>query len=300
MKFLTALGSEYVYILVILFIFWCVDEKKGFRLGVLVILSAWVNSCLKFLFKQPRPYNLDPAVGLAFEPSYGIPSGHAQLSLVFWFLIACWYRGRGKGAVRMGALFFTLAIGFTRLYLGVHFPTDLLAGWLLGGLSLALYFILETPLTRAFNSGFSGTDSGGIRLRMISAALIALFMNALYPQDTSMGGLFLGFCAGYNLMVKYFPLSTGPKIGDKKTGPLFFCLRCLLGFAGGALIFLGLRALLPGGSSLWPESPHWGIGSPYYELGRFLRYGLLGLWAAAGTAWAFAHGFPGEPGMKAR
>ncbi|MDR2102069.1 MAG: phosphatase PAP2 family protein [Treponema sp.] len=279
MKFLTALGTEYVYILLVLFIFWCVDKKKGFRLGTMVILSAWVNSVLKFLLRQPRPYNLDPAVGLAFESSYGIPSGHAQLSLVFWFLLASWYQGRRKGAVRIAALCFTLLIGFTRLYLGVHFPTDLLAGWLLGGIILTLYFVLEAPLTAVF--------TGGARLQMISVALITLGMNALHPQDTRLGGLFLGFGLGYNLMLKYLPFAGGPETGDKKSSPLMSGLRCLLGFAGAAVFYLGSKLLLPGASSLWAESPLWGILSPYYELGRFLGYGLLGLWAALGAVWVF-------------
>ncbi|MDR3166613.1 MAG: phosphatase PAP2 family protein [Treponema sp.] len=287
MKFLTALGTEYVYILVVLFVFWCVDKKKGFRLGTLVILSAWVNDVLKFFFKQPRPYNLDPAVGLAFESSYGIPSGHAQLSLVFWFLLASWYRGRRKGAVRIAALFFTLVIGFTRLYLGVHFPTDLLAGWLLGGIILALYFVLEAPLTAIFTVGFPGMVSGGTRLRMICVALIALGMNTLHPQDTRLGGLFLGFGLGYNLMLKYLPFSGGPETGGKKNSPLVFGLRYFLGLIGAAVFYLGSRILLPGESSLWAESPRWGIMSPYYELGRFLGYGLLGLWATLGAVWVF-------------
>jgi membrane-associated phospholipid phosphatase len=287
MKFFTSLGAEYVYILVALFVLWCVDEKKGFRLGALAILSAWVNSALKFLFKQPRPYDLDPLIGRAFESSYGIPSGHAQLSLVFWFLIAWWYQGRGKGAVRIAALFFTLAIGFTRLYLGVHFPTDLLAGWLLGGITLVLYFLLEPPLTRFFTGGVAGIVSGSIRLRIISAALIVLVMNALHPQDTSLSGLFLGIGVGYNLMLKYVPFFVTSKTGKPSPGPVLFGLRYLLGLAGAALVYLGLRAILPGESSLWAESPFWGFASPYYELGRFLRYGLLGLWAALGAPWVF-------------
>jgi membrane-associated phospholipid phosphatase len=285
MKGLTFLGTEFVYILIALLVLWCVDEKKGLRLGVLILFSAWINSFLKNLLKQPRPYNLDPSVGLAFESSYGIPSGHAQLSLVFWFLLACWYRGRGKGAVRIAALFFTLLMGFTRLYLGVHFPTDLLAGWFLGGITLVLYFVLEKPLAAVLGGEFSA--SGGIRPRMISAALIALLMNALHPQDTSLSGLFLGLAAGYNLMRKYTPFSAGARPGGEKPRAACLVPRYLLGLTGAAIIYLGLRLLLPGESSLWAGSSLWKIMSPYYELGRFLRYGLLGLWAALGAPWVF-------------
>jgi membrane-associated phospholipid phosphatase len=283
MKGLTFLGTEWVYALIILLVLWCGDEKKGLRLGVLILLSAWMNSFLKFFLKQPRPYNLDPSVGLAFEPSYGIPSGHAQLALVFWGLMACWYRGRRKGAVRIAALLFILMLSFTRIYLGVHFPTDLLAGWFLGGITLVLYFFLEEPLTRVMGGKSSGTAPGGTRLRMISAALIALIMNALYPQDTSLAGIFLGFTAGYNLMLKYAPFSAG----TERPHIVRLVLRYFLGVAGTALVYLVFRALLPGEASLWAEFPLWGFASPYYELSRFLRYGLLGLWAALGAPWMF-------------
>ncbi|MDR3139006.1 MAG: phosphatase PAP2 family protein [Treponema sp.] len=285
MKILTTLGTEYVYILITLFVFWCVSEKKGVRLGMLILLSAWINGFLKFLLKHPRPYHLDPSVGLAFESSYGIPSGHAQLSLVFWVLIASWYGGKRKTAVKTAAILFTLLIGFTRLYLGVHFPTDLLAGWFLGALILALYFFLETPVTALLNRGIPGIVPGGPRLRMICAALIALGMNALFPQDTSLGGLFLGFCAGYNLMLKHSPFSAGPG-GEQTAGNLIrLGLRYLAGLAGTVCIYLGLRLLLPGESSLW--APLGGGLSPYYSLSRFLQYGLLGIWTTWGTGGVF-------------
>jgi membrane-associated phospholipid phosphatase len=89
-KYITAMGSEYFYVPLLLVIFWCIDEKKGLRLGLLIVISAWINLLLKDLFWQPRPYNLDPSVGLAFESSGGLPSGHAQMSLVFWAFLAVW------------------------------------------------------------------------------------------------------------------------------------------------------------------------------------------------------------------
>ncbi|MDR1566419.1 MAG: phosphatase PAP2 family protein, partial [Treponema sp.] len=95
-KLITALGSEAFIIPLLLLIFWCIDEKRGFRLGILVILSAWMNVFTKGLFKQPRPYNLDPSLGLASEQSYGFPSGHAQMSLTFWIPIASWAGGVRK------------------------------------------------------------------------------------------------------------------------------------------------------------------------------------------------------------
>jgi membrane-associated phospholipid phosphatase len=274
-KACTALGTELLYVPVLLLLLWCVDEKKGARLGCIIILSAFVNGFFKELLKQPRPFALEPSVGLAFEPSYGIPSGHAQLSLCFALPLAIWAGGSGlaqrrgcRAAIRLGTALFILGIALTRLYLGVHFPTDILAGWLLGGIILGLWFLLEpraAPLLEA----------GGLRSRLIAAAAAALLMNALYPPDRSLGGLFLGFAGGYALMRKRFPFNA-------RSGTLpARLLRYALGLAGGALLYLGLRLALPGGDSLFSALPPWGAASPYYELGSFVRYGLLGLWASA-------------------
>jgi membrane-associated phospholipid phosphatase len=273
MRIITSLGTEYFYIPLILLIYWCIDEKRGFRLGCLIILSGCLNLTFKGIFKQPRPYELDPSVGKAFEPSYGIPSGHAQNSLVFWFPVSRWARRR-RVTVMAAALI--LLIGLSRLYLGVHFPTDLLAGWVLGALWLVLFFLLEDRLGR-FLAG------AGTRARLISAAGAAFAMNALLPGEPSLGGMFFGFSAGYTVMLRYFPFSAASPRRGEKPALRVLILRIILGLAGAALIYLGLKKLLPGEGSLLAELPGWGGDSPYYGLGRFIRYGLLGFWASAGA-----------------
>ncbi|MDR1250236.1 MAG: phosphatase PAP2 family protein [Treponema sp.] len=274
-KAFTALGTELLYIPALLLLFWCVNEKKGAHLGFIVILSVFANGFFKDLLKQPRPFALEPSVGLAFEPSYGIPSGHAQLSLCFVLPLAIWAgrskfarSGGAKAAIRLGAALFILCIAFTRLYLGVHFPTDILAGWLLGGVVLGLWFLLE-PRTAPL------LETGGLRSRMIAAAAAVIGMNALYPAGRSLGGLFLGFGAGCALMSERFPFSAASGSVSVRL------VRYALGLAGGALIYLVLKLAFPGEDSLFSALPYWGASSPYYDLGRFLQYGLLGFWAAA-------------------
>jgi membrane-associated phospholipid phosphatase len=272
-KAFTALGTGWLYIPALLLLFWCVDEKKGARLGCVIILSTFANGFCKELLKQPRPFALEPSVGLAFTPGYGIPSGHAQLSLCFALPLAIWACGSGlerpRGtAIRLGTALYLLGIAFSRLYLGVHFPTDILAGWLLGGLILGLWFVLEPGAA-------SLLAAGGLRSRLIVAALATILMNALYPQDRSLGGLFLGFAGGAALMRERFPFNAAAGSVPVRL------LRAALGLAGGALIWLGLKLALPGEDSLFASLPSWGASSPYYELGRFVRHGLPGLWATA-------------------
>ena len=168
----------------------------------------------------------------------------------------------------------------------MHFPTDLLAGWILGGIILAVFFPVDPVLTKYLTLG-------GARFQNISAAAAALIMNGLYPGDGSFPAIFLGFCLGYSIMTKYFPFSAHEEINGKKPGLRAMALRCLTGFAGIAIIYTALRLLLPGEGSLFSgaygvsEIPLWGDSSPFSELGRFIRYGLIGFWASAGAPKVF-------------
>ena len=282
-KFITLLGTEYLYVPLILFIFWWVDEKRGFRLGIFIILSAWINAFLKDLWALPRPFNLDASLGLAFEPTYGAPSGHAQNSLCFWIPMAVWLQGRQRRPRLLwtGVAVLLLLIGFSRLYLGVHFPTDLFAGWIIALLLLAgIWFFHRQVLERI-------TGRLGSRFYNITAAGLTLVMNSLYPAGTYLSALFLGLCLGYTLMKERFPFSTRENLHGKKSGILVMIQRCLMGFGGMVIIYFLLRLILPGEGSLLRDIPLWGSSSPYYELGRFFRYGLLGFWVSAGAPLLF-------------
>jgi membrane-associated phospholipid phosphatase len=296
MKAVTSLGDSWFYLSLLFVIFWCADEKKGLRLGLLLLVSAWINLFLKDLLKQPRPFNLDPSVGLAFESSHGIPSGHAQMSLVFWVFVAQWGRGSFKkfrAPVMAGAVFIMLFIAFTRLYLGLHFPTDILAGWVLGGITLGVYFLTEKRLSALFAA--AGTRPGNFCL-----AAAAFLMTLLYKGDRRLPAALLGFGLGYSLMRASFPFDAGGRAGGKIPRPVLLGLRCVLGFAGAAAIYLALRLVLPGEASLFAAFPQWGEFSPYYELGSFIRYGLLGLWISAGATGLFLRlGLAGPPGAGA-
>jgi membrane-associated phospholipid phosphatase len=281
MRFLTALGSELFYAPLLLFVYWCVDVRRGLRLGVLLMVSSWCNSFLKNLLAQPRPYLLDPSVGRGFEVSYGMPSGHAQHSLVFWFAVVSLV-SRGsflKAPARIAAVFFILVIAFTRLYLGLHFPTDILGGWVAGAAILVLYFLFAVRL-----EGF--LDALSPRYRMVIAAFAAFLINAS-GVGVDQGGLFLGFCCGSALMSWRVGFMAGAPVRGKRPGAVVLSVRFALGAAGAVGLFLVLKALFPGEGSVFAALPSWGASSPYYELGGFLRYGALAFWAGAGAPWLF-------------
>jgi hypothetical protein len=201
------------------------------------------------------------------------------MSMCFWITMAAWLNekpNRRRGLIWAAAILFILLMGFTRLYLGVHFPTDLFAGWIIAGIILVIWFVPGPRLEKLYSGA-------GARPQNICAAVIALVMNGLYPIDRSLPGLFLGLCLGYTLMKNKFPFSARGLINGKKPGIREMILRCVTGFAGVVIVYIGLKFIFPGEGSLFSGIPIWGGNSPYYELGRFIRYGLLGFWASAGA-----------------
>lgn len=258
-RFLSLLGTEYFFLFTLPVVYWCVDHRKGLRLGAFFLVSAVLNSWLKVFFRQPRPYDLDPSVGMARETSYGLPSGHAQSSSTFWGVLAPWIRGPW-GLVL--ALALPLLIGLSRVYLGVHFPTDIFLGWALGALFAASHAVWGDAL-EALVDRLPG------RLRIAAAAAAALGMNALNPGETGLPGALFGMAAGAVLA------SSRARFDAASGTPARKALRLAAGTAGAAAVYFGLKALFPG------------EGSVNYALFRFLRYGILGAWVSLGAPWVF-------------
>jgi membrane-associated phospholipid phosphatase len=259
MQVLTQAGSEYFYLLFLPVVFWCVDARFGARFGLVFLFSAFTNSWLKVLFAVPRPFVLDPSVGLAHETSFALPSGHAQGSATFWGLLAGRFRAPW-GLVL--AIVLPLIIGFTRIYLGVHYPTDLFLGWFLGWGIALLWAALGERISRI-------VAKSNIRLRIIAAAVIALGMNALHPGDPTLAGAFLGTALGACFMFGRIPFDAAYGTPGVKA------LRFGLGLAGLALVYFGGKLMSPGDAST------------LYLLVKFVRYALVGAWISLGAPWLF-------------
>ena len=153
MKAVTFLGTEQAYLVLLPLLYWVVDASFAFRLSMLSFVSGYFNSWTKVLFAQPRPFNLDPSVGLASEASFGLPSGHAQGT----FVLAGYIGKKAKKLLpRILLLLFVMLIAFSRIYLGVHFPTDILGGWMLGAIILAAWLLGE----RAFGPTIARWEIG--------------------------------------------------------------------------------------------------------------------------------------------
>ena len=139
MRDVTALGGVTVMTLVTLVgVLAFLMHGKRWRAGILagtVLLADISSEALKQLYGRPRP-DLVPHGSYVYSASF--PSGHSTLSaatfLTLAMLIASLEPNRGtKIMVFALAMLLVLAIGVSRVYLGVHWPSDVLAGWCLGG-----------------------------------------------------------------------------------------------------------------------------------------------------------------------
>ena len=273
MKTITELGSAYAYLILIPLIYWCIDEKKCTRLAVAVLISVWINTALKLLLDQPRPFfaGYDPSVDIAgiSEKLGGLPSGHAQNSLVLWVIIASWSK---KKWPYFAAGFLCLLIGFSRVYLGMHFPTDIIGGWLLAGLVLCGYFLAGKRIEDLLAA--RGSRSG-----LITGAALSFIMILYRPAaDVLMpAGMILGLAIGYYLCKRYAGFSASSVMG--RTGAAKFLIlgiRFLLGITVMILLYV-----------LSGKIVHRFEESGNYHLYAYLRYALTALWVFAGAPWLF-------------
>lgn len=126
------------FVLIAISIVWyLMDRKVGIKMFYIFVLSGVLNKLIKHYFDLPRPCQLDPSLGLVCFKSPGFPSGAAQSAMLYLgiILIEC----KKKVYWLLGGIFAFL-LCFSRIYLGVHFFTDILGGIVIGGGLVFLYW----------------------------------------------------------------------------------------------------------------------------------------------------------------
>ena len=147
MIFVTYLGNWQTIIglgVVTLVVLWLMRKKReaGF-LAVALVSGEIIKELLKLIFHRQRP---DATFALISETGYSFPSGHAFMSVIFYGMI-CYFiyqtceKKWQKIILPIATAILVFLIGFSRIYLGVHWVSDVLAGWLIGGAILAFFII---------------------------------------------------------------------------------------------------------------------------------------------------------------
>lgn len=152
---ITPLGGYAVVLLISLAVigYLLMDGKRGAALWVLVSVSggAVISNLLKLAIERPRP---DLVARLVEVNTSSFPSGHATLAAVTYLTLGALLsrveaRRRAKVYVLTVAVVLTVLIGVSRIYLGVHWPTDVLAGWCVGAAWAMLCWRIALALQRS-------------------------------------------------------------------------------------------------------------------------------------------------------
>lgn len=260
-KALTFLGDETFYLIFMPLFYWCIDRRTGARLFFLLLFSAYLNAIAKVLADQPRPFSYDPRVqAIVHAGGGGMPSGHTQNAVVIWGFLAA---RSGQKISWLIAAFLMVGIPLSRVYLGIHFPTDLMGGYLLGGIILVV-FLLSAPRLEIWlvEKGFAWQ----LMISLLGPLILILLNPTGDKYVLSMASALMGVCTGFALERRFVRFAC-------EGGWWKRAIRYLLG----VIVLFGLW----GGLKLAFS------GMEPAALFRFMRYALVGLWGGVGAPWVF-------------
>jgi len=250
------LGDEYFFLLVLPLGYWLWNRGIMGRTGAILLFSAVLNGFLKEIFAIPRP----SVEHLVYAEEFSFPSGHAQTAMVLWGWLAIEIHKRWAYWLA-GVL--VVGISASRVYLGVHFPTDVIAGILIGGVTLVGFYYLFRVDPKIWH------HIGPTRqIFFWFFVLMGLFM--AFPHDVpgstlKAGAALIGFWGG---VLHERKILKGVAGWRWPAG----LLKTLTGLAGLVFCVYGLNLIF--------------ISIGYHtDMARFIRYFLAGSWISWGLPW---------------
>ena len=174
---ITELGGETAFLVLALIFFWCVDKRRGYYIMAVGFIGTIGNQLLKMWFRIPRPWVRDESF-TAVEAAkgdaggYSFPSGHTQTSVGTFGSIAATGKNR---IVQVVCIALAVLVGFSRMYLGVHTPADVIVG---AAMALALVLILKPVIYRGGHKG----------MKILIAVMIAMAIGMLVYVEVNPAG----------------------------------------------------------------------------------------------------------------
>jgi len=258
-EMITMLGEKNILIAGITWMFWNVDKKKGFILSFTLLFSLFLNTVLKISIHNSRPFEVIPEIlgkRVQTATGYSFPSGHTQGATTFYLALSLILKKRW---IYITAIVISLLVALSRIYLGVHWPVDVIGGLVAGAIVALIMFKILSAL---YDKGvprdlFIVISSITALLTMALFLIINRFYfesNLLVTDLMKTVGVFTGASIGFILEEKYVNFSSGGNIIKK-------VIRFVFGLVGSLLLLSGLKLLFP-----------------VVDAFHFLRYALTGLW----------------------
>lgn len=225
------------------------SSSAGLKLFAILLLSTFAVNELKTLFALPRPFHLLPHLAVIKVSGCGFPSGGATTAMLLSCLLLTYGKIRFKWPL---ALLFVFFISLSRIYLGVHFPTDVLGGWALGFLLWLLFIFTSAHVEKWLKKQ-------SLLLLLFLSQAIPLCLFFLSPPMRSISSIAMGITLSL-----FFVKS--PKAKTLKTSLLQGTLGATLSF----LFYLGTKYLCHPHTPLSKFAISFGIGFGVGILGSYL------------------------------
>ena len=256
---LSAFGEQTLLVVIMGFLYWGLNKEFGKYIGVNVLVANVWNPMIKNIALRLRPYFVDDKIKLlrlideSADPmdvaaqGYSFPSGHSANAVTVYGSLAAHEKKR-KWLWAL-AIALPLLVGFSRVYVGAHFPTDVLCGWLLGAIIVTVIPLLREKIKNRW-----------IFYAVLLATAVPGFFFCTSNDYFSSVGMLIGFMLAEPFEEKFVKFENTRNI-----------LRCILRTIGGGLIYFGLNTVLklPFPKELLEAG---GIAS---QLIRALRYGVV-------------------------
>lgn len=196
-EIITILAETYTIIVVCAAVYWCGDRKAGQRLALTVASGLCINALVKNIFRVPRIFTISDQVDatrVQTATGYSFPSGHTQNASVLGGSFS--YQLKKRRATVLFALY-ALLVGFSRLVLGVHYPTDVLGGLIIG-------FGWAYCSNRLFDRIEKSGKEGWFLLYLAPGLLSLLTLLRPGTDPSQLHDLIAGFCLTVGLVAGLF------------------------------------------------------------------------------------------------
>ena len=193
---ITYFGDEIAFLVTALIIFWCIDKRKGYFILSVGFVGTLANQFMKLWFRIPRPWVLDENFTILEQAreaasGYSFPSGHTQSAVGTFGGLAAVTKNR---AVRWICIAIAVLVPFSRMYIGVHTPLDVLVA---AGMALLLIFVMR-PLVLG-NDGKYIPLLLGI-MTVLAVAFLCFVEFYPFPADIDTHNLESGLKNAYTLL----------------------------------------------------------------------------------------------------
>ena len=252
-------------------LYWCINKKAGQRILFALAGSLNINVAVKNIVKMPRPIWTKGLISLRTQTAtgYSFPSGHTQTATTFWTSMITQFKNIW---IYIIGILMILGAGISRLYLAVHWPMDVIVGWILG-------IILSILFIKLFDYIDNSKNYYILVIIMLIFGVCTYFVGG--EDFYKLFGLYSGFALGYMVEDTYISFSTENKqrknIFSKSTskieGTKGKILRFIIGIISLLIVYLIFKNI--------ENTFMIGKNEEIINIFKYLKYTIIVFWGVA-------------------